>query len=428
MLQRLFPGNDLFKNISTLVVGIFIAQLVPLLLQALLRRLYPAQDFGNFDVFLSLTGILMVAASLRYEMAVVLPERRSDAANLVFAGITLAFLLNLVLLIALFFFHNTFARWLNLDPKYAYLLYFVPAAVFLFGCYQVMNYYLVRYKDFRAVSANKIYRRIVEGFFHVLLGFAGKLSSGLIWGSIIGHVVNVAAGWRQMLRNGFSLRFYSLKRQWELMKEYRKFPLYNMVPAFLNMLCLHFPLILVNIYYGQEITAYFGLAKQVLILPASILTLSISQVLLQNIAEKSRKGISIKKDITRIALMLTLIAIAMTAVISLWAPPLFSIYAGQEYYTSGVYARILVAGVALKLIAAPLSSIFIALKKIKSFSLWQAVYFLLICSLFLFPGIDITTFLIILLFIEITAYGALLIMIFRLQYTYEQNLREKTTA
>lgn len=426
MIKRLLPVSDLYRNISTLVVGTFLAQLVPMLLQALLRRLYPAEDWGAFAVFISITGILMVVASLRYEMAVVLPEKRSDAINLTIAGILSALVFNLVLLLVIWVFNPSLVRFLNLSPDHGFILYYLPAAIFLFSTYQVMNYYLVRCKAYKAVSINKISRRISEGAVHTVLGFAGKFSTGLIWGNIAGHVFNVLAGWIQMVRHGFSLKVVSLKKQWELMKKYREFPMYNLIPAFLNAVCMHFPLILVNKFYAQETTAYFDLAKQVLVLPASILALSISQVLLQNIAEKSRKQESISRDIYRILLGLGILAAGMVVIILLWAPGLFSLYAGEDYYTSGVYAQIIVAGAAMKLMVSPLSSIFPALKKIKIVSFWQAFYFLLICTLFLFREADIISFLKVYLLIDLIAYGLLLILIIRLTRNYEKNISKKT--
>jgi len=425
MISRLLPPTEMFRNISTLVTGSFIAQLVPVVLQGVLRRIYPAEEFGVFAVFVGITGILMVSATLRYEMAVVLPQKQSDAVNMTFAGIFVSLVFSLAMLITILIWHQPILDFLNVEKTYSSMLYFIPPAIFLFSTYQVMNYYLVKYKAYGAIASNKISRRVAEGAGQVALGFAGKLTTGLIVGNMAGHIMNVLAGWWQMGRNGFSVRLFSWKRQWELLVKYREFPMFNLVPAFLNALCLHLPLIFVNKYYTQETTAYFDLARQVLVLPASILTISISQVVLQTITNKNQTGQSIKHDIRKLLLTLSLLGLGMITVTLLWAPPLFAVYAGEGYETSGHFARIIVAGAAIKLIVSPVSSMFFPLGKLRMISLWQTFYFVAIMVLPLFTWLKVETFLMVYLTIDLLAYGILLIMILLQTKSYERNLKAR---
>lgn len=422
MIKKIFGANDLFKNISTLVVGTFLAQLVPVFLQGFLRRIYPKEDFGVFAVFLSITGIFMVVASFRIEMAVVLPRKKVNAVNLTFAGLFLALIFCLLCLLCIILFFDPLLALLNLEPHHGFMLYYLPAAIFFFSSYQVMNYYLVRHKAYREISINKISRRIAEGLSQIALGLAGVLQTGLILGNMAGHLVNNIAGWYQMLKKGFSLRLFSWKRQREMVIKYREFPLYNMIPAFLNSLCMHLPLLFVNSFYSPEITAYFDLSRWVLVFPASILTLSISQVLLQAISEKNNSRQSFRQDLQRLILLLGLLAGSMVVFTLLWAPPLFALYAGEDYYTSGVFAQVIVPGAALKLIVSPLTSIFTALKKIKLFSLWQAMYFLMIGSLVIFRDADILDFLRIYLIVDFISYGILFLLILYVARNYEKSL------
>ena len=422
MIKKFFGANDLFKNISTLVVGTFLAQLIPVFLQGFLRRIYPKEDFGVYAVFLSITGIFMVVASFRIEMAVVLPRKKVEAVNLAFAGFFLSFLFCLLCLLAILIFFDPLLILLNLQPQHGFMLYYLPPAIFFFSSYQVMNYYLVRFKAYREISVNKISRRVAEGVSQIALGLAGILQTGLILGNMAGHLTNNITGWYQILKKGFSLRLYSWRRQWELVWKYREFPVFNMIPAFLNALCMHLPLLFVNSFYSPEATAYFDLARWVLVFPASILTLSISQVLLQAISEKNNKKQSFRQDMQRLILFLAILGAGMVILTLLWAPSLFALYAGDDYYTSGIFAQVIVPGAALKLIVSPLTSIFTALKRIKVFSIWQAFYFLMIGSLILFRDADIMSFLRIYLIVDFISYGILLILIIYKVKQYEKSL------
>jgi lipopolysaccharide exporter len=425
MAIKFIRFNELFRNISTLVAGTLVAQFIVVVIQIFLRRIFPAEDFGAFAIYISITGILMILATFRYEMAIVLPEKTSDATNMVFLGIILSFLFNLILFFVIFFFKDQFADLLNLKPSYSFILYFSPVSIFLFSSYQVINYYLVREKKYNAVSVNKISRRFAEGVTQTGLGMAGKYSTGLIYGDITGHLVNNIAGWVQLIRGGFIFRYFSIRSQWQLLLKFREFPVYNLIPSFLNAASMHLPLIMIARLYAQETAAYFDLTRWVLAFPASLLALSISQVMLQSISEKSRKKLSIRSDIRQLIVVLSIISATMVIFIMLWGPWLFSIYAGSEYRISGVFAQILVAGAAIKLVVSPLSSTFIALNRIRLGSVWQAAYFICICSLFLLDGLEVIDFLKIYLAIDIFMYGIYLALILSIVGKYEKNLKNQ---
>ncbi len=74
MIRQKIRNSELFKNTSILVSGTALAQLIPILLQPILRRFYSPEVFGAYSVYLSLVGILYVLSSLRYEMAIPLPR------------------------------------------------------------------------------------------------------------------------------------------------------------------------------------------------------------------------------------------------------------------------------------------------------------------------------------------------------------------
>lgn len=82
MLLKLLQSNYL-KNITTLMVGTTIAQLVPILISPLLTRLYSPDNFGQVALIMSISSILTVFATCRYEMAIILPKETKDALSLV---------------------------------------------------------------------------------------------------------------------------------------------------------------------------------------------------------------------------------------------------------------------------------------------------------------------------------------------------------
>jgi O-antigen/teichoic acid export membrane protein len=421
MIKKYFQGSDLFSNIITLIFGTFLAQLIPILLQSVLRRIYSAEDFGAIAIFISITGIFVMFSTLRYEMAINLPKKKADAVNLAFLALIISFAFNLLLFTTIMFFKDNIAAFLNLSTEYSYILYFSPLSIFLFSSYQTINYYLVREKAFKAISVNKVSRRIAEGVVQTGLGIA-RNPSGLLIGDLSGHVINNVTGWYQVFRKGFSFRYFSFKRQFELAKIYKEFPVINLIPSFFNAICLNMVVILISMFYSEEIVGYFDLTRLVLAVPAAMLTLSISQVLLQNVSQKNQKGESIIADIKKLFLLLTVIGVSMVVVILLIAPWAFQIYAGEVYKVSGVYSQILVPAAALKIIVSPISIIFVALKRIKIISIWQIANFLLLCSLYFFRNLEILDFLKVYVIIDLISYSVFFVLIVKLVKDYEKSI------
>jgi len=81
-LRRLLPKNTFARGVSVLVGGTAAAQLLTVLAAPLLTRLYSPEDFGLLAVYGSLLALIGVMSSLRYELAIPLPEDDGEAANL----------------------------------------------------------------------------------------------------------------------------------------------------------------------------------------------------------------------------------------------------------------------------------------------------------------------------------------------------------
>src|SRR5512136_775326 len=94
------PRSSFFTSVLKLVSGTTLAQLITILTAPIISRLFPPNAFGILSVFTSLITIVSVVICLRYEFAIVLPEKEEDAANLV--GICALIALGISLLVGLF--------------------------------------------------------------------------------------------------------------------------------------------------------------------------------------------------------------------------------------------------------------------------------------------------------------------------------------
>lgn len=421
-LLSVFLKSELAGNVILLTGGTVVAQLIPFILQPVLRRTIEPEVFGAFAVYLSILGIVSIIGSLRFEAAIVLPKNDVLAINLLSLSVMFSFIVSLTLFLVIFFFKAFLIQITGFPAKFSIWLYFLPISIFLFCVYQIFSYWLIRKKSFRSDSINKVSRRTFEGVAQIT-GAVNHLPFSLVMGDIIGNVANVISGSIQLRKTGFKTRYISLKKMFFVFQKYIDFPKYNLVPSLLNTFCLLFPVLLINRYYSSETTAHFDLVRNILAVPAALLSTSISQVLLQNISERKNSNQPIKAVIYKIISLLGIISLIEILVLTLFGKSLFTLYAGSEYTISGYYAKYIVFSSAVKLIVSPISVVLISLQKLKTLGMWQLIYFLLILCLMFFSRVSFESFLLIYVLIDVIAYLLYFIIILRSINNWEQSLK-----
>lgn len=416
-------NSELLKNTSILVSGTALAQLIPIILQPLLRRNYSPETFGAYSVYLSLLGILVVISSFKYELAIILPRKDKEAANIFFLALLINILFNLILTFIIVLYKNKILHFLNLPNEYEIYLYLVPLGTFLFNFYQSINYWLIRKKRFLAISENKFIRRGVEGISQV--GFMSIYKSfGIIFGDILGQLANVISGIYQGLKKGLYIRYFSIQKLKYVYLKYIEYPKFNLIPGLMSACSFLLPAIFINKFFSPEYTGYFDLSKLVLSIPLALIATSISNVLLQRVAEKYINNQSFIKELYPIIGIVFIIAFCEILIIMLWGKDLFVLFFGESWIISGEISEILVWSYSLSFIVSSFSSIFISMRKIKLLSIWQLFYFSSILILILFRNLNIINFLKVYLFIEVVCYLISALLIFFVVMKYEKKINQ----
>jgi O-antigen/teichoic acid export membrane protein len=413
--------SELFRDTSILISGTALAQLIPILLQPILRRFFTPQVFGAYSVYLSLVGILIVISSLRYELAIILPKKDRDAAGVFFLAFFLNLLFNILLLLAIILWKKKLLGFLNLSDEYDDYLLLVPLGTFLFSTYQSINYWLIRKKRFFAISVNKFVRRGCEGSAQILFKFS-RVSHGLLYGDIIGQAANIFSGLYQGGKSGLSFRLFSLQKVRFMLSRYSEYPKFNIVPSFMSACSYLLPAIMINKFYSAEYTGYFDLSKLLLSIPMALVATSLSNVLLQRISEKNKLKVSITKDLNPILIFVAFSVVFEIGIIMIWAEDIFRIFFGAKWVLSGTISKILVWAFAFNFIVASFSSIFISLNKIKLLSAWQLIYFISILSLFFFNNLSFISFLKLYTIIELGCCILSAFFIVFIVVKYEKNI------
>lgn len=416
--------SEMLRSASVLITGTVLAQLISILLQPVLRRLFLPATFGTFSVYMSVAGIIAVIASLRYDDAIVLPRKDKESVNVIFLALISNFTINLLLFIAVVLWGRKILLFLNIPSNFPVsILYLIPLSVFLSNTYQCFNYWLIRKKKYKSVSLNKLLRRGSEGISQVTFALL-KNSKGLVYSDIIGQTANVGTAVIQGLRNGLSFKFISTGKLKYVMKKYSDFPKYNLIPALMSTCSYLLPPIFINKYFTSEYAGYFDLTKLLLSVPLAFITASFSSVLLQKVAERYNKHESLIEDLKPVLLLVTVVSVVEIIAMTFFGELLFKLLFGESGAFSGRISKIMVWSYALNFMVSTFTAIFVSMRKIKVYSAYQLLYFLAILSLLFFIKLEFIIFLRTYVIIEVFCYIVLSLTIVFIISRYERSLKQ----
>jgi O-antigen/teichoic acid export membrane protein len=421
--RKYFPTyilkSEMVRNATVLMSGTVIAQLLSILLQPILRRLFTPESFGIYSVYLSLTGIIIVISSLRYDDAIVLPKSDKESVNLIGLSLVFNLTISLLIFVLVFLLGGKIISFLNLPSNFPEkMLYIVPVGTFLLGTYQSLNNWLIRKKKYYSISLNKLVRRSSEGIAQLSFAFL-KSFNGLIYSDIIGQATNVSTVSYQARKNGLTFKLLSVTKLKYVFTKYSDFPKYNLIPSFMSACSYLLPPIFINKFFSPETAGYFDLSKLLLTIPIAFIASSISSVLLQRVTEKFNRKETIISDLKPIFYIVGLISIAEIFAIRLFGEDIFKIVFGNQWIMSGAISKIMVWSLALNFVVSSFTNIFVSMRKIKTYSAWQLIYFLSILSLLFFKDLPFISFLKIYVGIEVFCYTIVTVLMIFIVYRYE---------
>jgi O-antigen/teichoic acid export membrane protein len=419
---KILLRSELIRNTSVLITGTVLAQIVSFCLQPVIGRLFPVESFGILMDYQSIIGIITVFSALKYDDAIVIPRTNKESVSLIGLTFIFSLFINLLLLIIVLIFQRKIITLLNLRSDFPLsVLFVIPLSVFLYNVFQGFNLWLIRTKKYNLVSVNKLTRKSSEGVSQI--GFALlKAPNGLVFSDIIGQIANVLMASYQAIGNGLTFRNLSIIKLKYVLKKYSEFPKYNLVPSLMSACSYMLPPLMINHFFSVQNGGFFYVSKYILTIPVAIVASSLSSVLLQKVSEKFRNNESIYHELKPVIIIVLIISLLEIAAIMLFGNFIFTLVYGNGWTESGRIARIIVWSFSLNFIVSSFSSVFIAMKKIKLYSAWQAFYFITILSLFFFKNVEFTSFLKIYVGIEVACYLIVISMIIYIISNFESTL------
>ncbi len=354
-LWRRLPTGGFARSVAVLVGGTALGQSLTVLASPLLTRLYTPQDFGVLAVYASILGIVTVVASLRYELAIPLPEDGKIATNLLALSLAIAVGTSLLVGIGLWFLGDQVVDWTNIPVLRPYL-WLLPLGMLGAAMYQIFNYWAIRGQAFRQIARTKVNQSLGQIITQLLLGWGKVAPLGLLLGHFVGLVVG--SGTLAALALGRDrkkvIEQISSGRISQAAYRYRGFPFYSSGSALLNSAVLYLPTLLLTAFYGLQVAGWFALGQRVIGLPLTLIGQSVTQVYTNEAARLARQDMAAMRALfLKTVTKLFLAGLVPISLLALSGPWLFATIFGVGWIESGVYVRILALMFAVQFAVSP---------------------------------------------------------------------------
>jgi O-antigen/teichoic acid export membrane protein len=378
VLSRLFhrwlPAGGFARSVSILVGGTAMAQAIAVAASPVLTRVYHPSDFGVLQVFISLTGFVMVVAAGRYEFALLLPEDEQSSFDLLGVALFCVCLTTVVTAVLVAVFHrrpSMLPAGVSVLKDYLWLL---PVSVLGGGLYQVLSYRAMRQNAYRQIATTKLTQVAAMVAIQMGASLLTRGPLGLLTGDAVGRITGSGTFLRELWRkHEVQLRSIRVAGMTRLAIRYRDYPLVSTWGGLLNASGLALPALFLAACYGAQYTGWFALVNRVLGVPTALIGASIAQVYTSQAATLSRADpqrlLYIFYETSRRMLYLGL---APCALFTIFAPWIFQTIFGRVWREAGEYARYLAFMCYAGFINSPVTLTLSVLQRQRTQFVWDA--------------------------------------------------------
>ena len=368
------------------MTGTGAAQLLVMALMPIMSRVYSTTEYGIFQVYASVVALVSAIATLRYDMAIMLPKEDSKARVLKSTVTWIAFFTGVLATAVCVLFAPWIAKLMN-APAIAPWLVLVGLSTFTLGEIAALSYWLNRKNRYTDMGKNRVLQSGVTAVAQILLGLGKFLGvGGLVIGSLIGQVVSIF-GLRRKTPDVREGPKPTRAERLALMRRYRRMPLLNAPTALVDAVRLNGITLLIGAY-SLSVLGQFSMAWRMVEVPAALISSALAQVFFQRlaVAERGTMYRAAKQSIVRSAAF----GILPFLTLYLISPWIFPFVFGEKWDMSGIYAQALIPWLFMNLITSPISTIFVVTERQHVMLIFSVLYAAVPLGVLVFFSADLT--------------------------------------
>ena len=348
------PQGSFIRSVGVLVGGTAFAHGITALALPILSRLYSPADFSALAVFTSLLSIISVAACLRFDVAVTIPRRDTDAANLLALALGCAFVVSLLVVVPVLLVPERIAGWLN-QAKLIPILWLLPVGVLFAASYSALQGLLVRKKEFGQIARSRVAQSAAGAGTQVSMGMSGVG----VFGLLLGYVLNAGAaclvlGYRVIRFERKSLHAVTWSGMRAMAVEHHRFPKYSTWEALSNSAAIQIPIIMIAAMAVGPEAGYLSMAMYVMQAPTALVGSAIGQVYLSRAPEEHQAG-RLGEFTAEVFAGLLKVGVGPLLFVGIVSPVAFPFVFGEEWRRAGHLVAWMTPWFIMQFLASPIS-------------------------------------------------------------------------
>lgn len=174
-------------------------------------------------------------------------------------------------------------------------------------------------------------------------------------GQITSNFFGNAKMLKSFLREKNHFKTINLQKVFYLLKRYKKFPIYVLPGHFLNVFVLYADNFFISGVYSITVVGYYSLASKLISIPVNLIAGSLRQVYMEAASSERRKTGNASIVFSSTLKKLIILGVPIFFIAFFIVEKLFGLVFGEEWISSGSYARILIPLVLIRFITYPLA-------------------------------------------------------------------------
>ena len=331
----------MLRNIAIILRGSLIAQAIGFLILPILSRLFTPDAFGTYQLFQSISSILLVFAAMRYEVALLRAEDDRELRATFWLCLIVTVLTSVAVAIAAA--GIVISGWPGVAAALPFSIWLFPLALLAGGVAQFLILIVTRDSAFSVSANSKMAQSGAYALTALLIGAIAPIISGLIVADIVGRIVLALFLLAWCFRHRPDLFARADKaRIVAAAGKYRQLPLVTLPGTIANQLGSVLTPMMIYAIYSPYISGQFGLVERSLTIPMAMVVTAVSQVYMAGLAEAVRTpGASALDQYRKVVRNLTLLGLPAMLVLMAFGPVIFQTLFGPRWGLAGEFARIM---------------------------------------------------------------------------------------
>lgn len=400
------------KNVIVLTSGTAMAQAIPLAIMPYLTRVYSPAEFAVLASFTALVSVLAVIVAARYELTIMQSKDTVEANHRAVLSLV-AIAVSAILWGVLAAFFSPAVSGVMGQPALQPWLIWLPLPLMMMGMVQTFSSWLNFHKRYRDIAIGRVAQATMTAAINIGGGVWKSGAAGLLLGYMAGLTCAALYFWQKTKLHWRDVREANIP---DLARRYAEYPLYSAPAALLDVASSYAVIFIIGSFYSAEILGQFFLAHRLLLVPMILVGAGVAQVFFQHAVECRSRGDSLRPILINTSRKLLLYSFPLFVLFVIFAPTLFAFALGETWRTAGEFARIVAFGYWMRLAVSPVSTVFLALNRLKTGTLWQVAYFVTsygVLGVAAWFQVSISQFLLLYMAVEFMLYAAYFVMALR---------------